>query len=140
VVVQETASGVELAVGVVRDPGFGPLVMVAAGGVAVDVWADRSFLVPPITHQDADAAVRSLRLWPLLDGFRGAPAVDVGALVDLVSAVGRIAQELPQVTELDLNPVLVSAAGAVCVDAKIRVSNDAIADDAGVPRRLRNPA
>ena len=80
VLVQPMASGVELGVGIVRDPGFGPLVMVAAGGVATGVWNDRAFLVPPVTPLDAARVVRALRIWPLLDGYRGLPRVDVAAL------------------------------------------------------------
>ena len=80
VLVQPMASGTEIALGLVRDPSLGPLVMVGAGGVATDVWDDRAFLVPPVSAADATRAVGSLRIWPLLDGFRGAPAGDVAGL------------------------------------------------------------
>jgi len=132
------APGIEVALGVVRDPGFGPLVMVAAGGVATDVWDDRVFLMPPLTPADAARAVRSLRIWPLLAGFRGAAAADVDSLEELVLAVGRLAQGVPEVAELDLNPVIVSATGLTVVDVKLRLAR-AAAGDAGVPRQLRRP-
>ncbi len=136
VLVQPLGAGVEIAVGVVRDPGFGPLVMVAAGGTATDLWDDRAFLLPPVTRQDAARAIRSLRTWPLLDGFRGQPRADSAALEDLVVRLGRLAEDVPQVADVDLNPVLVGPDGCVRVDVKVRLA-DAVPVDAGIPRRLR---
>jgi acyl-CoA synthetase (NDP forming) len=136
VLVQPVVGGVEVALGVVRDPGFGPLVMVAAGGTATDLWADRAFLLPPIGSDDAARALRSLRIWPLLDGFRSSAPVDVAGLQELVVALGALAAEVPQVAELDLNPVLVSPNGCALVDVKVRLEHG-VRLDAGVPRQLR---
>ncbi|MFL6022651.1 MAG: GNAT family N-acetyltransferase [Marmoricola sp.] len=122
VLVQPERSGVELALGLTRHPTFGPLVMVAAGGVRTDLLDDRAFLVPPLTRRDANRALRSLRIWPALVGYRGAEPVDVGALEDLVLQLGQIARELPEVTELDLNPALATPEGAVLVDVKVRIA------------------
>ena len=138
VLVQPMATGVELALGIVRDPDFGPLVMVAAGGVATGVWNDRAFLVPPVTPLDAARVVRALRIWPLLDGYRGLPRVDVAALEALVVAVGELAVDVPDLAELDLNPVVVTPSGPVLVDVKARLARGS-ATDAGIPRRLRAP-
>ena len=131
--------GVELALGVTRDPTFGPVIMVAAGGVATEVWKDRVFLVPPVTAQDAARAIGALRIAPLLSGFRGAPAVDVGAARDLVVAVARLAEDVPSLAEMDLNPVIVTPDGAFCVDARIRLAESPDTEVAGVPRQLRAP-
>jgi acyl-CoA synthetase (NDP forming) len=131
VVVQPMASGVEIAVGLVRDPVVGPLVMVAAGGVDIDVWNDRAFLLAPSTAADVRRALQGLRVWPLLTGHRGSSAVDVEALVDLVVAIGRLGDEVPEVQELDLNPVMVSATGCALVDARLRL---------GAPTRRRGEA
>ncbi len=120
--VQPLGSGVEIAVGLVRDPVFGPMVMVAAGGVALDVWDDRAFLMAPVSAADAARAVRSLRVWPLLTGHRGEPPVDVSALEDVVVAVGRLGDEVPEVAELDLNPVLVTPEGCALVDVRLRLA------------------
>jgi len=136
VLVQPMASGAEVALGLVRDPALGPLVMVAAGGVATDVWDDRAFLMPPLAHADAARAVRSLRVWPLLDGFRGAPPADVPGLEGMLEALGRLAVDLPDVAELDLNPVLVGPDGCVVVDARVRLARPVGPDGAG-PRQLR---
>ena len=131
--------GVEVALGVVRDPGMGPLVMVAAGGTATEVWQDRSLLLAPVSPQDAARALRSLRIWPLLEGYRGADPVDQEALVDLVVALGRLAVDVPELAEADFNPVLATPDGVALVDVKMRLS-EAPSADAGVPRRLREPA
>ncbi len=132
----QVGHGVELAIGVVRDARFGPLVMVAAGGVATDVWSDRVFLMPAINDVDAARAVRSLRIWPLLAGHRGSPPVDVAAVERLILAVAQLALDVPELAELDLNPVIVTPEGVSCVDAKVRVDVPAGRLDAGVPRRL----
>ena len=80
VCVQPVLAGVEVACGVVRDAVFGPLVRIAAGGVATEIWKDEVYLVPPVTRADVGRALRGLRLWPLLDGYRGTARVDVEAL------------------------------------------------------------
>jgi acyl-CoA synthetase (NDP forming)/GNAT superfamily N-acetyltransferase len=122
VLVQRQATGgVELAVGVVRDATFGPLVMVAAGGVATDVWGDQTFLIPPVTDLDATRAIRSLRIWPLLAGHRGSPACDVDGLGRLVQAVAALAVDQPEIAELDLNPVIVTDDDLALVDVKMLI-------------------
>jgi acyl-CoA synthetase (NDP forming)/GNAT superfamily N-acetyltransferase len=138
VLVQPVVPGVEVALGVVRDPGFGPMVMVAAGGVATELWNDRAFLVPPVSRADAGRALRSLRIWPLLEGYRGAPRGDVEALARLVEALGALATDVPQLAELDLNPVVVTPDGCVLVDIKARLASG-LPLNAGIPRQLRSP-
>ena len=136
VLVQPMVSGTELAVGLVRDPSLGPLVMVAAGGVATDIWDDRAFLLPPISSADATRAVSSLRIAPLLSGFRGAPAGDLTGLEALVVALGRLALDVPEIAELDLNPVVVGPSGCAVIDVKVRLSIP-VGPDAAAPRQLR---
>jgi acyl-CoA synthetase (NDP forming)/GNAT superfamily N-acetyltransferase len=138
VLVQPLVDGPELALGVVRDPGLGPLVMVAAGGTATEVWNDRTLLMAPVSSQDAARALRSLRIWPLLAGYRGSTPVDEQALVAVIVALGRLAADLPEVAEVDLNPVVPTPEGVRLVDTKIRLDHGT-AVDAGVPRRLREP-
>ncbi|MGW4968249.1 acetate--CoA ligase family protein, partial [Nonomuraea sp. NPDC004186] len=113
-------SGVEIIVGGVNYPVFGPLVMVGMGGVMADLLADRAFRVPPVT--DALEMIGELRCAPVLHGYRGSPPVDVPALADQVVRIGRLLEDLPEVAELDLNPVIVTPEGAVTVDARIRVA------------------
>jgi acyl-CoA synthetase (NDP forming)/GNAT superfamily N-acetyltransferase len=139
VLVQPMVLGPEIALGVVRDPGLGPLVMVAAGGTATEVWNDRTLLLAPVSAQDAARALRSLRIWPLLAGYRGSEPVDEQALVDLIVSLGRLAADIPELAEADLNPVVATPDGMELVDIKIRLDRGT-AVDAGVPRRLRAPA
>jgi acetyl coenzyme A synthetase (ADP forming)-like protein len=113
--------GVETIVGVVRDAAFGPLVMFGAGGTTVELFGDRAFRIAPMTDVDAAELVRSLKSSPLLFGYRGAPEVNVGALEDLLARVNCLAQDVPEIAEMDLNPVIVSPNGVVVVDAKVRV-------------------
>ncbi|QIX26722.1 GNAT family N-acetyltransferase [Nocardioides sp. JQ2195] len=136
VLVQPMESGVEMALGVIHDPVFGALVMVGAGGVATDLWDDRVFLLPPVTAGDAARALRTLRVWPLLEGFRGAPRADVPALEAALVRLGQLAEDVPQLAEIDLNPVLAGPRGCAFVDVKVRL-DEPVALDAGVPRRLR---
>lgn len=137
VLVQPLARGLELAVGLVRDPSFGPLVMVGAGGITTDVLADRAYLLPPVHPRDVRRALRGLRCWPLLQAFRGADPLDVDALVSLVVACGRLAVEVPEVAELDVNPVMVTSAGVTLVDVKLRLAANP-SDGSGEPRQLRH--
>lgn len=136
VLVQPMVHGVELALGVVRDPVLGPLVMIAAGGVATDVWDDRAFLVPPFDAADAGRVLRSLRIWPLFDGFRGAPRAASEHVAALAARVGRLAVDVPEVLELDLNPVMVGQDDCSVVDAKLRLA-PADAAHLDLPRQLR---
>lgn len=122
VFVQQQVAGPELAVGLTRDERFGPLVMLASGGVTLDLWGDQVFLMPPLRRNEIRDALRSLRTWPLLEGFRGSARVDPEAVLDLVEAVGRLGAERPDLAELDLNPVVCTADGPVCVDVKVRLS------------------
>jgi acyl-CoA synthetase (NDP forming) len=115
-------AGVETIVGVTHDPSFGPLVLFGMGGVAAELLRDTSLRIVPITDVDAHEAVRSLRSSPLLFGYRGAPEVDVAALEDVVIRVGQLADALPEVAEMDCNPVIVSPQGATAVDVRVRLA------------------
>jgi acetate---CoA ligase (ADP-forming) len=121
-IVQEMVTGgTEMLVGAASDPVFGPVVAVGAGGVTVELTRDVSVGVAPLTGVDADDMVRRLTTFPLLDGFRGAPKKDVAALVDVVLRVSALADQHPEVVEMDCNPVMVLPHGAVVVDARVRV-------------------
>jgi acyl-CoA synthetase (NDP forming)/L-amino acid N-acyltransferase YncA len=113
--------GTEVIIGVMQEPVFGPLVVFGLGGVATDVLGDRSARLTPLTDTDGAALIRSIRAAPLLLGHRGTPAADLGALQDILMRVSRLADDLPQVAELDLNPVIARPDGAHVVDARVRV-------------------
>jgi acetyl coenzyme A synthetase (ADP forming)-like protein len=113
--------GVEIIIGVVLDPLFGPLVMFGLGGVATELLRDQAFRILPLTDVDAAELVRSLRASPLLFGYRGAPPVAVSALEEVLQRVARLAATVHQVAELDFNPVIVSPSGVAIVDARVRI-------------------
>jgi acyl-CoA synthetase (NDP forming)/GNAT superfamily N-acetyltransferase len=115
------AGGTEVIVGVADDHMFGPLVVFGLGGVATEVLADHAARLTPLTDTDADRLIHSVRSAPLLLGHRGGQAADIGALRDLLLRVSRLADDLPEVTDLDLNPVIARPDGAYVVDARIKV-------------------
>ncbi|HEV8564442.1 MAG TPA: acetate--CoA ligase family protein [Actinomycetota bacterium] len=112
--------GVEIALGVVRDPQFGPLVLVGAGGVLVEVLHDRTLALPPFDEPRARALVSRLAVAPLLEGSRGRQAVDVGSLARALVRLSVLAIDLGDLVEaIDVNPVIVSPAGCLAVDALV---------------------
>jgi len=115
------ADGTEVIVGVTDDHMFGPLVVFGLGGVATEVLADHAARLTPLTNIDADQLIGSIRSAPLLRGYHGQPAADLGALRDLLLRVSRLADDLPEITELDLNPVIARPDGVFVVDARIKV-------------------
>ena len=120
---REVGGGVEALVGVTTDPTFGPLLVCGLGGVLVELLKDVSFRLTPVTDVDAREMLASLKGSRLLDGYRGSPVADRAALVDVIMRVSALVEVVPELRELDLNPVKVLAPGhgAVVVDARLRV-------------------
>jgi len=122
-VVQQMAKrGVEMLVGVVHDPQFGPVVACGAGGVQVELLKDVSVRLTPLSNEDASEMIRELKTYPLLKGFRGSVPCDVAALEDGLLRVSAMVEDLPQIAELDCNPFVVHDTGATILDARIRVT------------------
>jgi acyl-CoA synthetase (NDP forming) len=115
------ADGVEMIVGLIQDPSFGPVLACGARGVTAELIQDVSVRLTPLPERDPSDMVRELRTYPLLCGYRGAPSCDVAALEDVLRRLATLAEDLPQVVEMDCNPLKVSQVGAV-VDARIRVA------------------
>jgi acyl-CoA synthetase (NDP forming) len=113
--------GVEMIVGVVGDPDFGPVVACGAGGRAVELLGDVCVRLAPLGHTGARDMLRELRTYPLLVGYRGAPLTDTDALEDVIVRVSALAAAHPEVAELDCNPVLAGPEGALVLDARVRV-------------------
>ncbi|MBS1820010.1 MAG: GNAT family N-acetyltransferase [Acidobacteria bacterium] len=118
------AGGVETMIGITDDPLFGPLVAFGLGGVHVEVLGDVRFRIAPLTDRDADALLSGIRGYKLLKGYRGHAPADLDALRELLLRVARLAEEVHEIAELDLNPVIALPPGQGCriVDARIRVS------------------
>jgi acyl-CoA synthetase (NDP forming)/GNAT superfamily N-acetyltransferase len=123
------SGGAEVLIGVVQEPVFGPLVVFGLGGVATEVLGDHVARLTPLTNADADDLIHGVHAAPLLFGHRDTPAVDTAALTDMLLRVSRLADDLHEVAELDLNPVIATQDGAHAVDARIRVC----------PAQLRDP-
>jgi acyl-CoA synthetase (NDP forming) len=122
VIVQSmVAEGAELLAGLVQDPVFGPLVAFGPGGIFAELIGDAAFRIAPLTDVDAEELVLGGKAGKLVRGFRGAPPAHVPSLVDLVSRLSRLGEDLPAVGELDLNPVLAGPDRCVAVDARVRV-------------------
>jgi acetyl coenzyme A synthetase (ADP forming)-like protein len=114
--------GVELLAGAVQDPVFGPLVAFGPGGVLAELIGDASFRIAPLSDLDARELVTGGKAGRLVAGFRGAPPADARALEELVHRLAWLAEQNPEIAELDLNPVIASSDGCVAVDARIRVA------------------
>ena len=114
--------GTELLAGIVQDPTFGPLVAFGPGGVLAELIGEAGFRIAPLTDADAEELLRQEKTGLLVAGYRGAPPSDTAALADLIHRLSRLGEDLPEVAELDLNPVIAGPEGCVVVDARVRVS------------------
>jgi acyl-CoA synthetase (NDP forming) len=118
--VQKMASpGIEVIIGISKDPQFGPVIMFGLGGVLVEVLKDVSFRIVPVTKRDASEMIEEIKGYPLLQGYRGQEAADIPSLEELIVKVSRFVEQNPHVKELDLNPIFACKDGAVAVDARI---------------------
>ncbi|MCK9356205.1 MAG: acetate--CoA ligase family protein [Dehalococcoidia bacterium] len=115
--------GVEVIVGMSKDPQFGPVIMFGLGGVLVELLKDVSFRIVPVAKFDAAEMIREIKGFPMLQGFRGAEPADLGALEKLIVKVSEFVEQHPQVKELDLNPVFAYKDGVVAVDARVVVES-----------------
>jgi acyl-CoA synthetase (NDP forming) len=123
--------GVEVIIGVIRDPIFGPVLMFGLGGIFVEILEDVAFRAIPLSPHDASSMLEQLKSRKILAGARGEAAVDKAALVDLLLKVSSIVEAYPELLELDLNPVIALSDGYAIVDARIIVSREAV-----VPKKV----
>jgi acetyltransferase len=114
-----SGEGVELIVGAKKDPVFGAVMMVGAGGITAEVLHDRALELPPLNERLARRMLHALRIWPLLDGFRGRSRVNVDQLVEVLLRLSYLVADNPCLAELDVNPLLVTPDGAVALDARV---------------------
>ena len=134
VVQQLVPSGVELVMGIVQDPSFGPVVMFGLGGITVEVLHDVAYRLVPLTDIDAAELVRSIAGAPLLFGYRGVPPVDTAGLEEMLVRLSRLADDHPEIVEVDLNPVIATADRCVVVDTRMRLAHASEQEFEDVPR------
>lgn len=111
--------GVELIVGVKRDPVFGPVIMVGLGGVTAELLQDRALELPPLNERLARRMLESLRSWPLLNGYRGRPMINLDRLLEVLMRFSYLVADLPEILEVDINPLLVTPQEVIALDARV---------------------
>jgi acyl-CoA synthetase (NDP forming) len=121
ILVQKQVKGVELLLGLKRDPQFGPVLVAGAGGIYTEILKDIARAFVPLSRERARGLLASLKIYPILSGVRGQKDVNLEALEDAILALSRLAVDYPEIRELDLNPVIASAAGCWAVDWRIVV-------------------
>ncbi|MGZ8892318.1 MAG: acetate--CoA ligase family protein, partial [Halobacteriota archaeon] len=119
VAVQEMVQGVEVIIGVTRDPQFGPFVTFGLGGVYVEVLRDVSHRLAPITLAEAKKMISEIKSYPILLGTRGRKALDIDAIARTLVCVSRISQDFKEIQEIEINPLMVQEAGCIAVDALV---------------------
>ena len=116
----QVPAGVEVSVGMKNDAQYGPMIIIACGGVLIELLAERAFRLAPVSADEANLMIDRLRLARLLAGVRGQPALDRGALVELIVHFSRLVLALKDsISEIDLNPVIVNQSGCSIVDALV---------------------
>ena len=119
ILVQKQMQGVELLMGIKRDPQFGPVLVAGMGGIYTEIFKDLARGLAPLSRADAEAMLQSLRIYPILAGVRGQQPVHLPALIETLMALSRLALDYPEISELDLNPVMATADGCWCVDCRV---------------------
>jgi acetyltransferase len=118
--------GLELVMGMTKDPQFGPMVMFGMGGTLVEVLKDISFRITPLSRQDASEMIKETKVYAMLKGYRGQPPVDISYLEELLLKISGMVQENPEIKEMDINPIFSYEKGAVAVDARIILEHETL--------------
>lgn len=132
----DTSAGVELIIGAKRDPVFGMVMLVGAGGTMAELLADRTVELPPLDERLARRMLESLRIWPLLRGYRDSPPVNVDELVHSIVRLSYLLADHPEVAELDINPLLATPTKVIALDARIRIQPPEVAAEPGTYAHL----
>ena len=114
-------SGTEFFVGARRDPAFGPVVLAGIGGIFIEIFKDRAIRLAPVTENEAFEMLRELKAYPILQGARGRKGLDIDALVEVICRISALVSSHPEISEIDLNPVMVypRGHGVGIVDARV---------------------
>jgi acyl-CoA synthetase (NDP forming) len=118
--------GLELVIGMTKDPQFGPILMFGLGGISVEILKDVAFRIVPLKREDAGDMIRQIKGYPLLEGFRGRSAVDIAYLEEMMMNLSAFIEQNPEIKEMDINPLIAYEKGAVAVDARIILDRESI--------------
>jgi acetyltransferase len=118
----DSKNGVELILGIKQDPVFGSVMLVGTGGIYAELFRDRTLELPPLNEKLAQRMLQRLNIYPLLQGYRGRPAVDTDKLVEVLIRLSYLAADYPEITELDINPLLAMPGGVMALDARVVVN------------------
>ena len=118
--------GIEVIMGMSKDPRFGSVLTFGLGGVTVEIYRDVAFRLAPLTRRDAREMVREIKGLPLLQGYRGQKPADIPALEEALLNLSRFVEEHPEIRELDLNPIFAQEKGAVAADARVVLEDEAL--------------
>lgn len=116
--------GREVIIGVNRDPQFGPIMLFGLGGIFVEVLKDVSFRLPPISKMEAISMMKEIKGYPILKGIRGAPPVDIDSVADVMEKTSKMVMDLPEIMELDMNPIILYEKGLTVVDARVVINHN----------------
>jgi acetyltransferase len=119
--------GIELILGAKKDPTFGAVLLVGTGGIATEIFSDHALGLPPLNERLARRMLESLTAWPLLNGFRGRPPIHMDRLIEILIRFSYFVADFPEISEIDVNPLLVSAENAIALDARIVLDREALA-------------
>jgi acyl-CoA synthetase (NDP forming) len=111
--------GIEVIIGMTKDPQFGPVLMFGLGGVWVEVLKDVTFRIVPLTRRDANEMIKEIKGYPLLEGYRGSEPANITVLEDILLKVSDFMGKIPEIKEMDINPIFAYKDGAVAVDARV---------------------
>ncbi len=134
--------GLEVLIGMNRDPQFGPLVTFGLGGIYVETLKDVSFRLAPLSRRDVEAMLEEIRAHALLDGVRGQPPVDKPALIEALLRIGQLVTDFPQIAELDINPFVIyeQGGGGIAIDMRLVLQSseqELAAEPVGSEERMR---
>jgi len=121
IIIQEMIEGKEIYVGTKKEPGFPPLILCGAGGIYVEILKDIAYALAPVSAEEAIEMIESLSVFPILKGVRGEQGVDIKAFADVIVKLSQLVVLVPEIAEIDINPLKANADGIVAVDARIRI-------------------
>ena len=119
-------NGIEMILGAKKDPTFGTVILAGLGGVEAELFRDRALGFPPLNERLASRMLESLKVWPLLQGYRGRPSANVGRLIEVMVRLSYLVADYPEIKELDINPLLVTPADVIALDARAVIDKDLI--------------